>query len=1350
MLFIFTIHGVAQSDDSKFLPNITPPSPTAGELGKYGNVPVGLFTGAANISVPLINFKTKDLESPMSLYYGSNGIKVDEVASNVGLGWNLNFGGVITRTVRDKSDDLQTMVYPPDNFYNASNAEKVAFYKAAGQDNADTEKDLYSFNFNGNSGKFIYDKNNVPILTNHQKIKIERITNNTDFLLTTTNGVKYYFTEKETTAFRSQGEGHSVVNASVTAWYLTKIVHPNGAEIYLSYEKMNMDYTASNSQTLKMSYPAMQNSCNATTPYTSGLALSGIVAYNMKVIGKRINKISSNNIIDGYVTFVYTASGINEEVDGNGKIETITQYNGSGTLIEKIKFNYLKTTNARVFLQNITFNNPSKNYVFEYINQTSFPKRLATSQDHWGYYNGKDYNTNLVPKNINDYDIGLNNMEYNGADKEPNADFAKIGLLKKIFYPTKGYTEFDYESNTYWGEKTTYPVKTNVRKVRSYTDTDKEDKTYTITSPIDQKISFIGSVKYVSPQAPRYDPYGNLIPDPGNTGHFTASIAISCADPQENCPRFYQETQFGTPYYHDSGGFIFINSMPEQIVDNEFYFDAKAGKTYTLSFYKNGNRVSAMVDYTYYATTPDAISTNIETGGVRIKSTADFAEASAKANYKRYYYGNKDNLNKSSGDKGKTPLYVDIELLRTLCGNDGGGLSLGTSFVDNSNLVVSSSSIISLFDTGSSNCFYKYVTISEGGDDFENGGEMKEFIVHRDNWVDNLDSKGQPIIVDNEINGRSKILGTVDIKSAPLTNFGWDNGLERRSEVLQKKNAGVPFVVVAETENKYKLDLSYKNEVKGYNVRKYFNDLFSIVGSVDYLSIVEYATKSHWFYLESSISKKFDINGLNPIETTIKYEYSNPIHLQLTSQSTTNSKAEILETKYFYPQDSQMANEPFVKELIVQNRIETALDVQTFRRGIKLSEQKTVYDKSIITSNLLLPSYILENKGTAALNPVTDKKISYDFYDDKGNLLQYTQDGGTPTSIVWGYDKTLPIAKLDNIAYKSIPISLITEVQNASSYIGTDASMLTAINKFTYNYSGLSNTKITSYMYKPLIGVTRITDAQELNTYYDYDEFNRLKFIKDKDLNVLQAYFYNYKGQFMDISLEAAPIYYNIAMSKTFYKAICPLGQIGTYEYPVSAGMFTSVISQADADAKALAFLDYEGQKYVDYAINCNYKNAEKSAFFTKNNCKIGIMADPTRYTVPARKYSSQISQAEADKLAQADIDKNGQAYANANGSCIYKSNELSGYLNMFSEYLGMVKVAYLVPAGEFSSAISQDDADNQAQEGLSQCWQEFSCKAEQYQEFAPNIPPIKLPEYVGYDCKNVVFTIMQPSYETN
>ena len=82
-----------------------PSSPSAAALGQYGSSPVSLHTGVPSISIPLFNLTANKISLPISLDYHASGIKVGQIASNVGLGWSLNAGGVITREVRDQPDD---------------------------------------------------------------------------------------------------------------------------------------------------------------------------------------------------------------------------------------------------------------------------------------------------------------------------------------------------------------------------------------------------------------------------------------------------------------------------------------------------------------------------------------------------------------------------------------------------------------------------------------------------------------------------------------------------------------------------------------------------------------------------------------------------------------------------------------------------------------------------------------------------------------------------------------------------------------------------------------------------------------------------------------------------------------------------------------------------------------------------------------------------------------------------------------------------------------------------------------------------------------------------------------------
>src|ERR1700740_3677062 len=90
---------------NKFLPVITPPSPEAAGLCRFGNYEINLFTGVPQISIPLYAIKVGELNVPITLDYHASGIKVNDIASRAGLGWSLNAGGVISRKIMGKPDE---------------------------------------------------------------------------------------------------------------------------------------------------------------------------------------------------------------------------------------------------------------------------------------------------------------------------------------------------------------------------------------------------------------------------------------------------------------------------------------------------------------------------------------------------------------------------------------------------------------------------------------------------------------------------------------------------------------------------------------------------------------------------------------------------------------------------------------------------------------------------------------------------------------------------------------------------------------------------------------------------------------------------------------------------------------------------------------------------------------------------------------------------------------------------------------------------------------------------------------------------------------------------------------------
>lgn len=105
--------------------------------------------------------------------------------------------------------------------------------------------------------------------------------------------------------------------------------------------------------------------------------------------------------------------------------------------------------------------------------------------------------------------------------------------------------------------------------------------------------------------------------------------------------------------------------------------------------------------------------------------------------------------------------------------------------------------------------------------------------------------------------------------------------------------------------------------------------------------------------------------------------------------------------------------------------------------------------------------------------------------------------------------------------------------------------------------------------------------------------------------------------------------------------------------YTVAAGAYSSTISQADADSKAQNDVNTNGQTYANNNGTCAWYSVVKSNSFMKNNCPSGYNGSVVTYTVPAGAYSSTISQADADQKAQNDVNNNGQTYANNNGTCL-------------------------------------------------------------------------------------------------
>ncbi len=462
-----------------------------------------------------------------------------------------------------------------------------------------------------------------------------------------------------------------------------------------------------------------------------------------------------------------------------------------------------------------------------------------------------------------------------------------------------------------------------------------------------------------------------------------------------------------------------------------------------------------------------------------------------------------------------------------------------------------------------------------------------------------------------------------------------------------------------------------------------------------------YSQASRLYYYNDYLTQKSHISYVNNtplISSTEKYEYgTGTLSDNLVGQSIMKSQTGNAATKNYYPHDPLMASEPFDAQLVAKNIIGTPLKTESFNDNIKVAESITKYGSYLSTVSgqpLYLPQYVYTKKGSVVPDQL-EKKVTYDKYDTWGNITQYTPENGTPVSVIWGYNKTLPVAKIENAANSQLETYLgITDIN------GLNETSLAAINGLRTNTAAV-NCRVTTYTHKPLVGVSSITDPKGISVNFEYDSNGRLMFVLDHDLNVLKRYCYGYKGQQVDCEADDPYIltYKSIARSGSFTKNDCALGGTGSSTaYSQTAGAVKSTVSQADADAKGLALFNSNGQANANAKGTCTFSSIAKSSSFTKNNCPAGANGSSVVYNQAAGAAASTVSQADADAKALVIFNANGQTSANTSGICTYSSIARSGAFTRNNCALGGVpaSITYNQPAGAAVSTVSQADADTQ------------------------------------------------------
>lgn len=1125
-----------------------PPSPTQAELGKYGLVPVNMSTGAMNTSIPLYSLKTTNLEIPVSLSYLSTGVKVDQIASNVGMNWSLNAGGVITRIIRGKADEMDNSETPYPANVSSINHDLVKYLDAAASNpDFDTERDLYTFNFMGNTGSFVFSRENEPVFSTQRNLQVFRSveSGHSVFVIGDEKGVLYYFELAETSRMISLGSNCSrnYDGYQETSWFLTKIVHPLGDVINLDYDSYSITYSVGVSQ----SFTERTSGVSSCPSLPNSLCQSQITSST-----QQLKRIRTN----GFGDLEFYFANNRTDIPGDYKLDSITYLPTPTQVLNRWKFTYIFSNNTsfgnsaiiagdidhRMFLQSVSFegNNSAaaQKYSFEYDDINGLPKRLSFAQDHWGYFNGQS-NQDFVPK-MTDIVLGLYNQplfENKGGNREPNFSFAKKGTLKKIIYPTKGFSEIEYAGNTYYGQKKVYPNKQPYSVGVTSNGTGTTSNNVVVPSAEGQMVAVLFNVT-------------SALGDQADLIHSKGSLSII-------------EVESGVVI--ESG--ISLKAGESQ---NKYYY-LQAGKSYRFTVSASWDQVTSTATFSLYNQAAQLVNDNILTGGLRVAKVSSYSSATALPEITNYLYAAYQTPAQSSGVlAAHVPVYLQSSVIHN---------PIPTTEEPTYNCVfdecyyytLQSNSLVNLNGFSGNAIAYKYVVLSKGSQ-YENGYEEHEFMIDQD--------------------GAGRIVYGENIMQAPFTNFSWSNGLEVKTSTYKK--SGTLYVLKHQVENNYVKDERINNAVPSMIVRKKWDRLCSnstieycnettinqktmiytcitdhthiwggynsfyryifgkagitaqgfrtggtmcwapgnnnvlllvlyhpcfgkavgdtviVRSQLDNIDAIEYNNLSHWFYLKSSTEKNVMDNG-DVLTITKNYEYLKPAHLQLTSLKTARGDGKIITSKYWYPEDFNSVDTIYnLKDLFSSLPIKT----ETYNNEKLISGTVNTYYQDGFPSQVWKWERETPIDSSSYSAPVligTDYKLDNWLVKDGTNKRprEIRRKGGEIVTLIWGYGRKYLIGQITNKSLAEVQTALggagaLSNLENSSDETFINTSMTTLRNN-------LSTSLVESFTYYPGIGLKSQTDAKGKTTSYEYDDLKRLKVI-NQDGNIVKTFDYNFSN----------------------------------------------------------------------------------------------------------------------------------------------------------------------------------------------------------------------------------------------
>ena len=1357
---------------------------------------VNLQTGSANYSLPMFNWKDNKsrLTSIVALNYSSgNGLRVNDVASNVGQGWNLIAGGVITRMQVGEPDDQKAFggnqgggdhditKYPAGYLYATVPAfngcpqvlTKYPIYSSMNQlytqhnvTAEDKQLDYFSFQFNGKSGMFVLDTvngdNGKPLGDTKLKISFQRDTTMknqgirttiTSFIIQDVDGIMYKFRQHGLTKvlhagfcdttlsnelnqpnFKQMGiyhqtgfDNNQLVNPYVIgSWYLSEIVDPlTQRTIVFSYINNSNDNISgidiTDNRTTTQSYFVISHKRSVTiTPDLSSVSYPDGHQVQINYGNLRADFVGEKVIAS--VDILYQGRYLSKYLLNT----TYFILNHYGTPITTYQKSVARLCLKSVKKVGVDLKEDTPPYVFDYylgsdIVDDFVPPPFFYAKDIFGFYNGNnsvDYNGGSIPiqnKTIAQLNFdqlrGLcfltasNDVVYPNAPTpvyvNPKSGYAKNGLLKQIIYPTGGtltYTYSQNKGNALAGSVTYNPSSVGMIGGVSVSQTSSTDGGYSngCANPI------VTNYNYVLSDQTTSSIWG--LEKPVN-----AMLINSHYQPEWKSYR-WPPAPFGKCYWHFQYPGIMSQQQAINLSGAQTFMNANETALDILSVFSSIQDVSALVagasggTFSFVTAIVDVVVNIALVGFTCIGNNAK--------DYATTVYYNSD-LN------GASPLPAQYKRVEVVEGSGSIGKTVQefTSSDDyavwvpaNSNTTFSFKQRFAPWSYGLPKLTTVYdvtgniIKQTKNVYDFSKAQQLIDLVTGKIGYSNPSGLQTPLVSCKCAVN---KMYSQRDVDWSKPTEYTAPTGVYLTSSAT---NGDLNVDFYGMYTGRVELDTTYERVFKTTDATQYVE------------TVTAYGYNSYY---------NFDVNQVTTIQSNGDINYKNIFYNSdyntgvLATLVQNNIFSETVATTTSLSKAGGSTPLQFLSEHVTEFATLSNGDIKPYRTLEQRVSQPTTY------------SSMSFYKGPNNINNPSYKQTQLFTYDASSNLIGLQDEGNHTVNNIYDYNDKYVVASiinadplLDHSAYTSFETNSLggwtlngTAASNATSSVtGNNSFVLSAsnslsatlnttktytisfwatnntvsvsgaslsksaptINGYTYyEYNAVigttsvsisgnanidelrlypNNARMRTVTYDPLIGKTSECDENNRITYYQYDNLGRLRFIQDEYKNVLKMYEYNN----VSVSKQngCPSIYYNHQVTEYFKKSNCVGGYLGTdVSYTVPAARYSSTISQADADAKAENDLNTNGQVQANNIGSCTliYYNVSQSRTLSTQSCADGSVGGNVTYTVPANRYLSILSQADADQKATDELDANAQAYANssAHAACSVNTNAI-------------------------------------------------------------------------------------------